>query len=450
MEKRTLSVESQYCQNWTAEDAVRELIQNAIDTGTKTQITPMGNKWEIKDFGTGIQLSDFLIGRTSKASDNDVIGQFGEGAPIGCLVLARMGRDVKVYSRGKRFAFSFEYDNQWGCPLLTITIDDMATDKGTTALVECSQEEMARVRVKFLKLTPQPVLARTQNTEFIACPGKIYVNGLEVSSVTSIFGYNFKGRKELVNRDRNAIGYVEITCAIGDAIARVTNPEIISAVLLAGESGVPRDAVELSKAFRPHYPDKWKSAIKRLWGDKVCLAENSVFDQHAREQNWKVVSLPWGLRYSLATVVLKYSSDVINKRKRRNIPLRNLSVEERETFKEGKKIAEWLARKAGLNSYPIKVFQDLQRLEGTKDYEISGSFVGGFSSHVEIEISVLKAKDVTKMVGTLLHEYTHGTTGRSDSTRVFENSLTDIIATFGMTCYQQANEIGEIEKCRLG
>jgi len=438
-EKRTLTVESQYCKNWTVEDAVRELIQNAIDTETKVEFSRHDNsRWVIKDNGSGMQLSDFLVGRTSKSDNAQAIGQFGEGAPIGCLVLARNGREVKVYSRGKRYAFSFEYDNQWGCQLLTITIDDVPTNRGTTVLVECSAEELRNVQAKFLKLAPQTVVARTGDTEFLACSGRVYVNGLEVTGITSLFGYNFKRHKELVNRDRNAIGFSEIVCAVKSALETITNKTVISRILRASDGYESISAVELGHDFRIKYPNIWKAVIKELWGSKVCLADNTSYDNLAAEENWKVLAAPWGLRYSLSRGVLKHSSEVIRKgRDKEYVLIRDLSPKQRESLKEGKTIAEWVANKVGLRTYPIKIFRDLTREKGTRRYANNGNFCGGT---VELEISLLD--DITRFVGIALHEYTHGTTGYADSTREFENSLTDMIAVLGTKCYEKANEIG--------
>jgi len=445
-DKRTLTVESNYCKDWTVTDAVRELIQNALDTGTKVEIVQMGNLWEIKDYGAGINLSDFLIGRSSKRDDTDLIGQFGEGAPIGCLVLARAGRDVKIYSKGKRFAFSFEHDSQWGCPLLTITIDEVATDDGTSVRVECSAEEMDKVRGQFLKLTPQPVLARGKHTDILSPAGSIYVNGLCVSHVNSLFGYNFKGRKDLVNRDRNAIGHSQIVSAIQDTMAHITNPDLMREVLLAGARDEPKGAIEFTQEFSTSYPYKWKAAIKDIWGDKVCLADNSAYDQLATENNWKVLSLPWGLKWTLRHI-LPNSKDVFNKGKKKQYILqKDLTPDDKEILKEGKEIAGWLAKEVGLETFPIKIFRDLQRQEGTKQFTTHGQFVGGT---VELEIELLKRQDITKLVGTTLHEYTHGTTGSPDTTRDFENHLTDLIATLGIKCYMQAKKIEELEKCRI-
>ncbi len=435
-EKRTLTVESQYCKNWTVEDAVRELVQNAIDTGTSIDISQHDNsRWVIRDNGAGIQLSDFLVGRTSKSDDDKAIGQFGEGAPIGCLVLARSGRDVKVYSRGKRYAFSFEYDQEWASPLLTITIDDGPINKGTTVLVECSQEEMDRVRAKFLALTPQRVLARTRNTEFLACAGKIYVNGLEVSGISSVFGYNFKGHKSLVNRDRNAIGFQQVIDAVRSALETTTNKTIIAHVLLSAISGEPRDAVETGFHLYIRYPHVWKAVIKERIGDKVCLSEGTTADLIATEQNWEVLQLPYSLRYSLErSGVLKFSSKVINSGKDKEyVLIRDLSPKQKESLKEGKQIAEWLANMAGLKTYPIKIFRDLRCKEGTRHNTVLGCFRNGT---VEIEIGLLDYKET--FIGTALHEYAHGTSGASDHTREFENCLTQVIAKLGFECYKRA------------
>ena len=435
-EKRTLTVESQYCSNWTVKDAIRELIQNAVDTGTKVEFHQHNAKrWVIKDNGSGMQLSDFLVGRTSKANNAQAIGQFGEGAPIGCLVLARNGRDVKVYSKGKKYAFSFEHDSQWGCPLLTITIDEAPTDKGTAVVVECTAGEMVGVKSLFLAFSPKTVIAKTKKAEILQEMGSIYVNGLLVSTARSLFGYNFLGQKELVNRDRNAIGSMETMSAIREAIEATTNLDIIKQILKAGYKGEPRDSVEVSYRLCPKYGNNWKMAIKQLWGTKVCLSDNPVHDMQAIERNWTVLDMPWGLHKTLEGLNIITSSMAINDGKRRKYVLqRELSREERENLEKGKRISKTIAEIARLDTYPIKIFLDVNKGTGTAMFENLGRFSGGI---VEIERSLLQG-DTNKLVGTIIHECVHGTTGHTDFTRNFENSLCNIIASIGIRYCQEA------------
>lgn len=438
MEKRVLTVEAEYCNNWTVPQAVRELIQNAVDTGTKIEITNTGKFWSIKDRGNGLNLSDFLIGRSSKRDNDDVIGQFGEGAPIGCLVLARAGRKVEVYANDRHYSFAFEYDKQWGSNLLTITIDEFHTPKGTSVCVECSADEMEEAKNLFLLFNPQPVLAVSKNTEILKCKGSVYVNGLYVSKVNSLFGYNFKGQKGLINRDRNAIGHGEIITAITETVAAVSDKGIIATILKAGTGG--GNEVELTELFMPQCPKKWKAVINDLWGKKVCLANNPVSDQNAVFSNWIVLMLPWGLKWSLYGIIPD-SNDVVSRFKRqKNIPFKNLKGEHLETLMEGRKIANWLAKEAGLKTYPIKIFKNLCKDEGTKMWNTSGTFLekrnlaGG---EVGLEISILENGDVAHVVGVLLHEYTHGTEEADDGTVAFENGLTNVIATLGVKYYNK-------------
>jgi len=452
-EKRKLTVESTYCKDWTVQDALRELLQNAIDTGTKVDILQMGNLFEIKDYGDGISLSDFLIGRSSKQDDAGVIGQFGEGAPIGCLVLARAGRNVKVYSKGKSFAFSFEHDDQWDSQLLTITINELATDVGTSVRVECSAEEMEATKALFIKLCPREILARSKRCDFLEEAGSIFVNGLLVSNVVSLFGYNFPHAKHLVNRDRNAIGHGAIVNTITDALAYTTCKDVIRKILTEGSTSIGiKSAIELNNEFYTAYPYVWKAEIKDLWGDMVCLADNSPHDQLAQEANWKVLVLPWGLRNSLRHI-LPNSTEVYNKgNKKEYIPKKSLRAELLDFLKEGKEISDWLAKEVGLHIYPVRVFKDTRREQGTMDFSVFGSFVkksnpqGG---EVELEIRLLEKGDMSKLIGTTLHEYTHGTTGGCDNTRSFENDLTTVIATLGTKCFTQAQKIEALEKRRI-
>ena len=84
MKKLDLNIE-RILENWDVEDAIRELIANAIDETLLTQTTgieilPTGNNWSIRDYGRGIKPSDFTQNENSvKIKHPSAFGKFGVG-----------------------------------------------------------------------------------------------------------------------------------------------------------------------------------------------------------------------------------------------------------------------------------------------------------------------------------------------------------------------------------
>ena len=433
-ERRTLTIESNYCENWTVADAIREIIQNGLDTGTELFFTTEGNLHEVHDGGLGMRLSDFIIGRSSKRGNADVIGQFGEGLKIGCLVLARESRQVRIISLGKQYDFSIQYDNTWQEKLLTIDITDRKTaSRGTTVALECSEEEIEKARKLFIQLNPQPVLERLPSikTEILETnPGVIWVNGLAVTKIDALYGYNFH-RKELVNRDRAAIGHSQIKNCVAEAMSTTVNPDIIANLLrtAVGMAGKGTTPTELDVQFNPR-KNTWLRVIKRLYGTKVCLSShNPQTDLTATEKNWTVLELPWSLWYSLQRVLPQ--ADIVIKNRTRIIPFNRLTAEQQEFFNKGKRISDEIAGEAGLKPYPVKIFVDKEKKDETRlfNFDQTGFYLNGVAGVCH---QTVKDLDLGKFVGTLLHEYVHGNCGHDDNSRAFENDLTDVIASLGL------------------
>lgn len=89
-----LTLTPNYVSDWTFNDALRELIQN----GTDQEVLDKENKFQIIYNGkektlrlvnqkSVLKINTLLLGRSSKANNEDTVGQFGEGYKIAALVL---------------------------------------------------------------------------------------------------------------------------------------------------------------------------------------------------------------------------------------------------------------------------------------------------------------------------------------------------------------------------
>lgn len=95
-----LTLTPNYVSDWTFNDALRELIQN----GTDQEVLDKENKFQIiynekektlrlVNQKSVLKINTLLLGRSSKANNEDTVGQFGEGYKIAALVLNRLGRN---------------------------------------------------------------------------------------------------------------------------------------------------------------------------------------------------------------------------------------------------------------------------------------------------------------------------------------------------------------------
>ncbi len=432
-ERRALTIEKNYCKEWTVRDAIREIVQNALDTGTEVMFGESGIFQIVRDKGVGVKLSDFIIGRSSKRDNKAVIGQFGEGLKIGCLVLAREGRQIYILSHGKKFTFSMQFDETWQDELLTIDVEDTGTteDIGTTVYLQGSTDELAQARSLFLTLNPQSVLDKDGKTYEIieGNSGIVWVNGLAVTQIDAVYGYNFND-KDLVNRDRAAINISAIKSAVGKALSTTTNRAIIhNLLILGGNKPAGKMPAEFDVSFIPRR-NTWLKEIKETFGTKVCLSSNNAkTDLAAEEKNWRVLAYPWSFAWSLKSL-LPEAGDVLKDNKR-IVPMSKLSASQKRFVHEGKSIADEIAGEAGLKSYPVKIFIDMEKKDDTRlwNYEQTGYYQDGVAG---VCFETIEREDMGKFVGTLMHEYVHGTCGHGDNSRDFENDLTNVISSLGL------------------
>jgi hypothetical protein len=89
----------EYRKHWNEWEAIRELIQNALDSDKETtRIYKQDENLIIEDKGKGLQVKHLLLGISEKQDKENARGQFGEGLKIALIVLKRLGYNVEIIS----------------------------------------------------------------------------------------------------------------------------------------------------------------------------------------------------------------------------------------------------------------------------------------------------------------------------------------------------------------
>ena len=109
MKKCELTISSSYVPNWTIFNAIRELVQNALDQEFVDANNTMNMQYDedkceltISNKNSSLTTNTLLFGSTSKANDENQIGQFGEGYKIATMVLLREGKNITFYNYGAK------------------------------------------------------------------------------------------------------------------------------------------------------------------------------------------------------------------------------------------------------------------------------------------------------------------------------------------------------------
>lgn len=220
-QKFTLPLTRDYVKSWTVLEAVREILQNAIDYGqgklAATFVPEDGETFCLRVFSAGAKLEPktLLLGCTSKAEDKEAIGSFGEGYKIALLVLAREGYDVELKNTCLSWFPQFEYSDKFEAEVLCILQRPNHKDpqlgvefviKGITAetknkIIENTLQLQADVG-KFHRVSQGDILLDRK--------GKLYVNGLFVSETGLEYGYNVKPEFLTLERDRQTVSHFDL------------------------------------------------------------------------------------------------------------------------------------------------------------------------------------------------------------------------------------------------
>ncbi|NBI72362.1 hypothetical protein [Otoolea muris] len=213
-----LSLTPDYVSDWTFNDAIRELIQN----GTDQEALDKGNVFSLdydedqevlrlKNTKSSLKINTLLLGRSSKADNEDTVGKFGEGYKIAALVLNRLGKTFTIYNneKGEVWKSRFKNSEKWLEKILAFYISRPgAASHGLCIEVgNVSPAEYAGLYDIWLGMhDPGYENVATQYGEILTgeeYAGRVFVNRLFVDCNSDLkFGYNFKPRYITLERDR--------------------------------------------------------------------------------------------------------------------------------------------------------------------------------------------------------------------------------------------------------
>ena len=237
MAKYELSLVKSYVQEWTAEDAIREIIQNAIDESNRVEDNAMSVEYDpeektltISNKKSVLTHDTLLLGNTSKATDDNMIGKFGEGYKLGILVLTRENHPVTIQNYGLKETWTARFVNsrRWKDEVLTIFTEksqiwSKPTHNNLSFVISNVDQGMYDEVVKktlFLKdiYTGEYIEDNYKKTSYgnilfeESEKGRVYVNGLFVTILEDLkYGYDIKARYIEIGRDRNLIDSYKIT-----------------------------------------------------------------------------------------------------------------------------------------------------------------------------------------------------------------------------------------------
>lgn len=211
MKTYELSISRNYVSNWTKKEAIREILQNAIDQGDMS-VSYKDSVITISSSGH-LDASTLVLGNTSKFDDKTQIGKYGEGYKLAMLVLLREGHSVTVTNGEEVWTPYFSMSDSFNMEVLKVDIEDGDFDDGVSFIVTgVNQSDYSELKRLFPCIEEDYGESVDSGYGQILMDsrfsGKIFVGGLYVQSDSAFkYGYNFKTEVVDLDRDRKAINY---------------------------------------------------------------------------------------------------------------------------------------------------------------------------------------------------------------------------------------------------
>lgn len=241
--KYELPISSNYVSNWGVKEAIREILQNAIDAnecGYDKEISydKKTNILTIKNMGAKLPISSLVLGNSSKSDMENQIGQFGEGYKLALVVLLRKGFGVTIINSDELWTPSFEFSESFHSQILTISSEKIE-DEGFVSfeINGVSQELFNDLYKDFPCIDDDFGETVTCETGSILLDerfkGKMFVEGLYIQSDDNFkYGYNFSSDVVKLDRDRKAINYYDLRALTAKSFATAENchPKLFKAI----------------------------------------------------------------------------------------------------------------------------------------------------------------------------------------------------------------------------
>lgn len=236
-----ITISPNYVSNWGINEAIREILQNAIDAdknGYKKSIYYSGDTLYINNEGISLSAKDLILGCSSKLDQDGMIGKYGEGFKLALVVLLRKGMNVYVDNNDKLWSPSFKVSEQFGTQVLNIEESDDGRGEGLTFVISPVDQQLYNSLLNYFPCIDESFgnVVNCDNGQILLdkqFKGKMYVEGLYIQTDDNFqYGYNFNSDVVELDRDRKAINYYELRALTAQSIvtAEECNKEIFDAI----------------------------------------------------------------------------------------------------------------------------------------------------------------------------------------------------------------------------
>lgn len=224
-----ISISADYVAHWGNWEAIRELLQNAIDTKDYS-VEEHDCNLTITSRGGKIPIKALLLGNSGKRDDDEAIGTYGEGLKLAMVVLLRNGKTLSIKNGNDLWTPIFEYSDLFEGESLSVVIEENIYPGEEDVVVTVSGLNWSDVEEFYENYVDLPSLGEgeigAESSRGIALyrkyetddeaeeaqfadrlDSRVFVNGLYVGTVPGKYYYDYSFRPEHLNldRDRNTV-----------------------------------------------------------------------------------------------------------------------------------------------------------------------------------------------------------------------------------------------------
>lgn len=244
MKTYALPLAVDYVGHWGVVEAVRELLQNAIDSDSPFDCSfdEIAGTLAISSRDSKLEPKSLLLGTTTKRNDGSKIGSFGEGYKLALLVLTRNDKPVSLLNDGATWIPRISHSEEFDCKQLFIDVLDFeSASQGLTFVISnLTGKNIDAIKDSCLLLSPfdGETIAGEAGDILVDLPGKLYVNGLFVCTTKLKHSYNFKPQYLQLERDRQTVSDFDLKWQTGQLWAKADSDKELAEMISSGAGDV--------------------------------------------------------------------------------------------------------------------------------------------------------------------------------------------------------------------
>jgi len=298
-------VSLKYRENWGEWEAIREIVQNMLDTYAEFKITKKENGLLLRDYGTGLKRKHLILGVSEKGEN--ARGKFGEGLKFAILVLKRLGYNVTVKS--KNLTITVDVENIEGEKCLKLYLDerDNGIETGTEIFIDGYTGDT--YENNFVRNNKRKLYSCYKGEIISEMTNRLYVKDIYVCDLKNA-RYSYNLSSITLSEDRNIPSEYSLHTALGILYSKINKTDILKNLFEAINEEKYEQKIDMSY-ITILYPEKWVEAFKEYYGDNAVLGTDENWSREAEWRNAKVVTLPKDISFALESVIETDKSFVI-------------------------------------------------------------------------------------------------------------------------------------------